>query len=69
MDFKFKKLSVDFAEKNYPTLAEAVDRIKGLDETQKQLMLGLGLEICLQSNGSTEIFLDELDLELDENEF
>lgn len=53
---KYKKISVDYAERNYPKLAEAVDRIKGLTDEQRQLVLGLGLEIALISDGTVSIF-------------
>ena len=53
---KYKKLSAEYAERNYPKLAEAVDRIKGLTDEQRQLVLGLGLEIALMSDGTVSIF-------------
>jgi hypothetical protein len=64
MIIKYKKLDAEFAEKNYPLLSEAVDRIKGLSIEQRQLVLGLGLEIALTSDGSTSLFEDEFEGEI-----
>jgi hypothetical protein len=62
---KYKKLSADYAERNYPKLSEAVDRIKDLTQEQKELVLGLCIEIALNSDGTAVLF--QYDIEDDLN--
>jgi len=67
MDLKFKRIKEEFCVDQYPTLAEAVDRIKGLTTEQKEMVLGLGVEIAIQGN-CLAIFEDEFDLDLNDND-
>lgn len=65
---KYKKLDVNFVRKNYPILYDTVeDLVKdtignkfGGDEKLKQHIAGLCLEIALKSDGTTDIFEDDL---------
>lgn len=68
MVIKYKRLSAEYAERNYPVLAEAVNRIKGLTAEQREQVLGLGLEIALSADGTPSIFLYEIEDELDFND-
>lgn len=62
---KFKKLSAEYAESNYPKLSEAVDRIKGLTQEQKELVLGLCMEVALTSDGTAVLFQYDMEDDLD----
>ena len=68
---KFKRLNWEFVKKNYPVLYETITNWEGfheLNERQKEYMAGLCLEIALTSDGTTNIFLDKLDLNEDWDE-
>jgi hypothetical protein len=60
MDIKVRKLDLGFTKTNYPTLFEALGRIEGLTELQKQRVASLCLEIALNADGTTDIFQDDL---------
>lgn len=57
---KVNKLGLAFAIENYPLLMDAVLSIEGLSKEQKELVAGLCLEIALISDGTPDIFMDEL---------
>ena len=69
---KAKRLSLEFAKKNYPILYNTIEALNdaGLSDKQKEIVAGLCLEVALKANGTPSIFTeDEDELFIDEDEF
>ena len=75
---KFKKLDLNFVKKNYPVLFDTIDDLfktkvqaDGVSfKEAKEYIAGLCLEIALKSDGTTDIFEEDMPLDfLGENEF
>ncbi len=75
---KFKKMDLTFVRKNYPVLFDTIDSLSinqsGLSEdaakSLNSLIAGLCVEIALKSDGTTDIFEEDMPLDLlGESEF
>lgn len=65
----FKKISYEFIKKNYPLLFNSIETIDNLSYDQKEKVAGLCVEVLMKCKGDVIIFQDDLDLDLQEDEY